>query len=541
MREMTMPIDSHRYLIRMDTRALGHLYTDCLIIGGGVAGMRAALAAAAGGEVRLLVKDGMTQSNTYYAQGGIAAVLGSDDSFDEHIADTLRTGCGLCAPDVVDLVVREGPGQIAQLRKWSMSFDMEGSEIAVGREGGHSKARIVHAHGDGTGEVLAQALLRQVQQNQNIKIFEQCFCIDLLTEGRRCFGAVCYHPQHGLQCIWARKTILASGGVGRLYRETTNPEVATADGLAMAYRAGVVLSDMEFVQFHPTTLYVAGAERTLITEALRGAGAYLLDHQGRRFMKDYHEMAELAPRDVVSRMIYQEMGKTGATNVFLDVRHLDRSWLREHFPKISHLCESFDIDIEKDLIPVRPSAHYMIGGVKVDKHGRCGIENLYCCGEVAATGLHGANRLASNSLLEGMVFGKTCGASVAREVAGSNGDIEHRRIISDIPDSDRTKLDVPDVTNSLRSVMWRNVGIERHEQRLAETIEIIDFWRQYVMDKVFDEPLGWECQNMLTVSRLITHSALARRESRGVHFRSDYPKTDDANFLRHIEVEPISR
>ena len=531
-----MPLDYNRYLIRMDSRALGHLYTDCLIIGGGVAGMRAALSAAQAGEVRILVKDTVTESNTYYAQGGIAAVLRRDDTFEEHVADTLRTGCGLCEPEVVELVVRDAPQRINELRQWAAPFDMEGDDIATGREGGHGRPRIVHAHGDATGQALAATLLTQVRKSRNIKIFEQCFCIDLLTDGSRCLGVVCYHPQHGLQCIWARKTILASGGAGRLYRETTNPRGATADGLAMAYRAGAVLSDMEFMQFHPTTIYVAGAERTLITEALRGAGAYLLDRQGRRFMKDHHEMAELAPRDVVSRIIYEEIGRTGDTNVFLDVRHLGRKLLEKRFPTISNLCASFDIDVDKDLIPVRPSAHYMIGGVKTDLQGRTNIENLYCCGEAAATGVHGANRLASNSLLEGLVFGKLCGQTVAQEIAEPSGEVEHLRIVSDIPDSDRTRLDVPDVTNSLLSVMWRNVGIDRRQDRLAETLEIIDFWRRYVMDKVFDDIEGWQCQNMLTVSRLMAQSALDRKESRGVHYRSDYPKLDDQHFRRHIDI-----
>lgn len=534
-----MPTDHNRYLIHMDTRALGHLYTDCLVIGAGVAGMQAALSAAQAGEVRVLVKDTVTESNTYYAQGGIAAVLRPDDTFDQHVADTLKTGCGLCLPDVVDLVIRDAPDRIAQLRRWSAPFDMDGADIATGREGGHSKPRIVHAHGDATGEALAATLLQQVDLNPNIKIFDQCFCIDLLTDGATCLGVVCFHPQHGLQCIWARMTILATGGGGRLYRETTNPEVATADGLAMAYRAGAVLTDMEFVQFHPTTLYVAGAERTLITEALRGAGAHLLDRQGRRFMQGRHEMAELAPRDIVSRVIYQELARTGDTNVFLDVRHLGRQWLAQRFPTISKLCASFDINVDTDLIPVRPSAHYMIGGVKTDSQGRTNLDNLYCCGEAAATGLHGSNRLASNSLLEGLVFGKLSGEHAAHAIAAAPPETDHPRIVSEIPDSDRTRLDLPDVTNSLRSVMWRNVGIERQAQRLEETIEIIDFWRRYVMDKVFNDPVGWQCQNMLTVSRLIAQSALARRESRGVHFRSDHPETDDAYFRRHLDITPL--
>jgi L-aspartate oxidase len=520
----------------MDTRAMGHLYTDCLVIGGGVAGLRAALGAAQAGQVLVLVKDTLTDSNTYHAQGGIAAVLSDDDRVGLHIDDTLKTGCGLCDMDVVELVVKKAPAQIEQLRQWATPFDMADGKIALGREGGHSRGRIAHALGDATGKAVALTLTEQVKKNRAVKVFEQCFCIDLLTDNDHCLGVLSYHPRHGLQCIWARRTILASGGAGQLWRETTNPAGATADGLAMAYRAGAVLSDLEFMQFHPTTLYIAGAARTLITEALRGEGAYLVDGKGRRFMSDYHEQAELAPRDVVSRAIYKHMAKTGATNVFLDVRHIGGKQLAEHFPTISALCKSFDIDVDVDLIPIRPSAHYMVGGVKTDITGRTNIENLYCCGEAAATGLHGSNRLASNSLLEGLVFGQICGEAAAGQIASDQTIMQHRSIVYEIEDSDRTQLDVPDVTNSLRSVMWRNVGVERSGERLEETVEIIDFWRRYVMDKVFDDPVDWQCQNMLTVCRLIAEVAKRRKESRGVHYRDDYPNRDDQNFKYHIDI-----
>lgn len=529
--------ETRRYLARMDTRELGHLYTDCLIIGGGVAGLRAALEAADAGSVLVLVKDKLTESNTYHAQGGIAVVQEEDDTFESHISDTLDTGCGLCNKEVVELVVRGGPGQLEQLRKWSAPFDMDGSKIAVGREGGHGRARVVHALGDATGRAISECLTEQVRNNTAIKVFEDCFCIDLLTEDGTCLGVLCHHPKHGFQCIWARRTILAAGGAGQIWRETTNPAGATADGLAMAYRAGAVLTDLEFMQFHPTTLYIAGAERKLVTEALRGAGAYLVDARGKRFMPDYHKQAELAPRDVVSRAIFDFMAREETTNAYLDVRHLDQKFFHKRFPTISNLCKSFDIDVAKDLIPVRPSAHYMVGGVKVDINGQTNIEYLSCCGEAAATGLHGGNRLASNSLLEGLVFGHICGAAAARDIAANHGEVERQRIVYEIADSQRTQLDIPDVTNSLRSVMWRNVGIERQGQRLEETIEIIDFWRRYVMDKVFNDPADWQCQNMLTVSRLIAWSALQRRESRGVHYRGDFPERDDENFQLHIEAE----
>ncbi|MCP4707776.1 MAG: L-aspartate oxidase [Planctomycetes bacterium] len=512
------------------------MYTDCLVIGGGVAGLRSALGAVEGGQVIVLTKDKVTECNTHYAQGGIAAAIYGEESIASHIDDTLKTGCGLCDEKVVEFVVRGGVAQLEQLRDWSVPLDLKDGQLTAAREGGHVQPRVFHALGDATGRALLNSLVEQVKLNPGIKLFDHCFVIDLLTEGNACYGVLCYHPQHGLQCIWARKTVLAAGGAGQLYRETTNAAGATADGLAMAYRAGAVLSDLELVQFHPTTLYIAGAARSLITEALRGAGATLVDKQGNRFMEGYHKVAELAPRDVVCRAIYSQMARSKTTNVYLDVRHLGSEYLERRFPTISKLCKSFDIDVDRDLIPVRPSAHYMIGGVKTDIEGLTNIENLYCCGEAAATGLHGANRLASNSLLEGMVFGEVCGRNVAREIRENNIELERRTVLYDIPPSDRTPLDVVDVTNSLRALMWRNVGVERSQERLDETLEIIDFWRRYVMDKVWEDPVGWECQNMLTMCRLMVDSARRRQESRGVHYRLDFPQRDDEAFGEHIDV-----
>ena len=369
---------------------------------------------------------------------------------------------------------------------------------------------------------------------------ENFYTIDLLTnDDNECVGIIGHdiqNPRKADQIIWAANTILATGGAGRLYRETTNPEVATGDGIAMAYRAGAVLQDLEFVQFHPTTLYVAGATRALITETLRGEGAVLLDNKGQRFMTDFHEAAELAPRDIVSRAILTQMRKTESTHVYLDVRHFDKAHFAKRFPFISELCESFDIDVSRDLIPVRPSAHYMIGGLKTDSSTKTSIENLYACGEIASTGLHGANRLGSNSLLEGLVFGKTAGQFVSQHEKTAVSLLKHPLIKYQIPHSDRTRLDTADVRNSLRALMWRNVGITRRAQPLTETQEIIRFWQRYVMDKIFDSPQSWECQNMLTVCLLMAQSAQMRQESRGVHFRRDFPDTDDENFKKHTEI-----
>jgi L-aspartate oxidase len=336
-----------------------------------------------------------------------------------------------------------------------------------------------------------------------------------------------------MEIIWAKTTILATGGAGRLYRETTNPEVATADGHAMGARAGAIMRDMEFMQFHPTTLYIAGASRALITETLRGEGAILRDVNNYAFMAEYHKDAELAPRDIASRAIHAQMLKTGATHVFLDIRHFDKAHFAKRFPLISEIVTSFDIDISKDLIPVRPSAHYMIGGVETDSLARTNIANLLACGEVASTVLHGANRLGSNSLLEGLVFGRIAGR-MAAEKGGRNG-ASLKKFRYDIPISDRSRLDTADVVNSLRSLMWRNVGIIRFAKPLAEAQEIISFWQRYVLDKVFDSPQGWECQNMLTVCLMMAKAAEARTESRGVHFRSDFPEENDVKFKTHIE------
>jgi L-aspartate oxidase len=539
-----------RYLVNVDSISAHQLFTDCLVIGSGIAGLRAALEVAERRGVIIVCKGYAEDSNTFKAQGGIASVLDKADTFESHIADTLKTGCGICDKEVVDLVVRQGPELVEQLLKWGTEFDLkEGSHfakksqnevlekhIATTLEGGHSYPRVAHAHGDETGRAIAEALIGRVRHNPNIRILENFYAIDLLTDDNKCLGIIGHERNRGPQIIWAANTILATGGAGRLYRETTNPETATGDGIAMAYRAGAVLRDLEFVQFHPTTLYIAGATRALISETVRGEGAILLDNKGRRFMKDYHEAAELAPRDIVSRAILAQMRKTESTHVHLDVRHIDKAYFAKRFPWINELLESFDIDITRDLIPVRPSAHYMIGGVKTDLSAKTNIEGLYACGEIASTGLHGANRLGSNSLLEGLVFGTIAGQEVSQKKKATAAHLKHHLIKYHIPHSDRTRLDTDDVRNSLRAVMWRNVGITRADRPLTEVQEIIRFWQRYVMDKIFDSPAGWECQNMLTVSLLMAQSAQMRRESRGVHYRRDFPETDDKNFKKHIEL-----
>ncbi len=533
----TRQADIRRYLVPVNTVSTQQLFTDCLVIGSGIAGLRAALEAAEHCNVTLVCKGTFSDSNTWNAQGGIASVLDKADSFQSHIDDTLKTCCGIGDAEVVARVVKEGPSLVRQLIEWGTDFDRVNGEIDITLEGGHSHARIAHSHGDSTGRGIAESLGRKVRQTESINVIENFFTIDLLTnEKNECIGVVGLRPSGSLQIIWAGATILATGGAGRLYRETTNPECATADGLGMVWRAGAILRDMEFMQFHPTTLYIAGASRALMTETLRGEGGVLRDCNQERFMKDYDPAGELAPRDVVSRAILDRMLKTGATHVYLDIRHFDKAHFKKRFPLISELCESFDIDISKDLIPVRPSAHYMIGGVKTDENAGTNIDRLFACGEVASTGLHGANRLGSNSLLEGLVFGKIAGQSAAAMTNGT-ARAEHHRMQFDVPVSDRSRLDAEDVRNSLRALMWRNVGITRQEIPLTEAAEIIAFWQRYVMDKVFTSPFGWECQNMLTVAGLMAYAARQRKESRGVHYRHDFPERDDKTFAHHIELK----
>ncbi len=536
-------ITQRRYLIPFKAARLTQQFTDVLVIGGGVAGLRAAIAAAAEGvEVLLLSKDTIAESNTWYAQGGIAAVLHSADSYLSHAQDTEKGGVGLCDDQAVQVVIKEGPQRVLELLSWGAKFDKQPGnpyDLAFTREGGHSFARILHADGDATGRELAQTLIRTVRERETIRISENSFVIDLVTDDNRCLGVLALIDGRA-NLIWAKRTILASGGAGQLYRETTNPKIATADGHAMAYRAGATLQDMEMVQFHPTTLYVAGASRALITEAVRGEGAYLVDRNGHRFMPEYHEMAELAPRDVVARAIMAQIHKTHYTHVYLDARHLPAREFRERFPQLARLVDQFEIVPSRDLIPVHPAAHYMIGGVDADLDGRTSLAGLYAVGEAACSGLHGANRLGSNSLLEGLAFGARAGTDAARGAKENNVkfplSLDHK-----IPPSTKTELDITDVKSSLRSIMWRNVGIERTGDRLAETREIIAFWSRYVMDKVFDPAAlgpsviaGWELQNMLTACSVIATAAYTRTESRGAHYRLDYPNRDDAHWRLHL-------
>lgn len=538
MKKLTEP---KRYLISFDSHTSSHVFADVLVIGSGVAGLSASLQAANHGSVLVITKDKIDENNTAYAQGGIAVALDSGDSVAKHCKDTLDAGQGLCDATAVKTIISEGPQRVRELIGWGAAFDKEDGRIIFTREGGHRFPRIIRARGDSTGREVEHSLIQRVKENRNIKTLEHTFAADLITKDGICRGAVVWHPKKGCILIWAKRTILATGGCGQVYRETTNPDVATGDGLAMAYRAGAALQDMEFVQFHPTTLYIAGAVRFLITETVRGEGGILRNKKGRRFMPNYHPQAELAPRDAVSQSILREMEKTGQTHVYLDVRHIPRDRLYARFPRIKEICGSFGIDIAKDLIPVRPSAHYMIGGVKTNRFSMSSIKQLYACGEAACTGMHGANRLGSNSLLEGLVTGHTAGIQACKSIQKTRRELLPYDAQESLGMSRKSWLDLDDIKNSLKSLMWRDAGIVRDEKRLLEAEEMIEMWCSYVMDKEFSNPAGWELQNMLLVCRLIVAAARKRKESRGVHHRADYPDADNVRWKRHITIKRAKR
>lgn len=533
---------SNRYLISFDARRTLHRFADVLIVGGGIAGLRAALEIPPDLSVLLVTKDRLAESNSTYAQGGIAGVRSPDDSFADHIQDTLTAGDGLCNLDVVESVVREAPAQIDSLVRWGTKFDEINGELALTKEGGHSHRRIVHALGDATGAEVMRAVISTAKSAPNVTIWDETFTVDFLTDAAgACVGGVLVKPGVGPVMVRAHQTILASGGCGMVYRETTNPPVATGDGMAAAYRAGASLRDMEFMQFHPTLLYVAGSARYLITEAVRGEGAYLRDVHGERFMHAFDPRGEQATRDVVSRAIFATMEKTQHPNVYLDLSHLPASLVRERFPGIAAVCRSFGLNIETDRIPVRPGAHYMIGGVTVDAEGRTTVPNLWAAGEVTSSGLHGANRLASNSLVEGLVYGTRAAVAAAAAVRSHRTASEAITTTYRIPPpAVNDPLDVADLTNSLRSLMVRKMGIVRDRGRLDEAQRDVSFWCRYVLAREFDHRSGWELQNMLTVARLMIEAAITRTESRGTHFRSDFPSRNDAHWLRHVIAEPLA-
>ncbi|MDZ4849221.1 MAG: L-aspartate oxidase [Pirellulaceae bacterium] len=523
-----------RYLVTIEPQRMMHYFTDVLIIGGGLAGLRAAHEIDPKLQTIVITKDRLEESNSSYAQGGIASVWDPEDRFDNHVQDTLTAGGSLCDPTVVSMVVQEAPERVAELMKWGTRFDASNGELVLGREGGHSHQRIIHALGDATGKEVMRAMMSHTRGLSNVQIWEATFTIDLLTHAGRCCGAVVSKQGSPPMLIWAKETILSTGGCGQVFRESTNPRVATGDGHAIAFRAGAKMRDMEFMQFHPTVLYIAGSSRTLITEAVRGDGAYLIDSTGYRFMSDYDSRLELAPRDVVSQSIVRQMEKTQSPCVYLMLKHLEPNYVRKRFPGIDAVCRSFGLDLTKDSIPVRPGAHYMVGGAAVDLQGRTSISGLWAAGEVTSSGLHGANRLASNSLLEGLVYGAAVGRGASASALQSQISTTVLPISSKINAHVPESIDITDIRNSVRSVMWRNVGVQRRADRLEDALQTTQHLASFVLAQSFDTVEGWELQNLLTVSLMMSTFALARNESRGVHLRVDFPDLDEANWCKHL-------
>ncbi len=522
-----------------DLRSTPILRTDVLVIGGGIAGAAAALHAAdAGAQVLVLAKDEFDVTNTAWAQGGIAAVQLPEDSLEAHVADTLRVGAGIADPLVVERFVRAAGDAVAWLERLGARFDHVADDpkapLRLSREGGHSHARVVHAHGDATGREIQRVLAQALHQHPRITVRTHVFVRDLVLAEGRCVGAI--GLQDGLElAVEAGATLVAGGGTGQIYRETTNPTGASGDGHAMCFRAGARLADCEFVQFHPTTLYIAGASRFLISEVVRGAGAVLRDRNGDRFMLGVHPMAELAPRDVVSRAILDRMVATNDTHVYLDLSGV-KTDPHALFPSIARICSSFDLDLAKDPIPVRPGAHYFVGGAITDSDGRTTVPGLFAVGEASATGLHGANRLASNSLLEGAVGGARAGSTAAATAwephPGLPRGADGPPIAKDPP-----RLLHDDLLYSLKSLMWRQVGLRRSGPSLQDASARIGFWHHYLVKAPLPDRARCELANMLTTAALVATAAIARAESRGTHFRDDHPERNDATFCRRIFLE----
>jgi len=486
---------------------------DFLVIGAGVAGLRAAIELAKAGTVLVVAKDSLRESSSEYAQGGIAVALSDDDEVALHEQDTLYAGDGLCDRAAVHTLVEEGPAAIQDLIDWGAEFDREGQKLAFTREGAHSRNRILHAHGDSTGREIARTLYRKAASLPNIRFESYSAITDLLIANDCAAGAVVFDEKSGeLRDVRARAVLLATGGLGRVFKETTNPDVATGDGVAMAWRAGAEIANIEFVQFHPTALHVEGAPRFLLSEALRGEGAILLNKNGEAFMAGYHPLKDLAPRDVVSRSIVTEMRRTNSPHVWLDLTSRDTDFVRHRFPRIYETCLVYGIDIARQPAPVHPAAHYAMGGVRTDLEGRSSVKGLYAAGEVACTGVHGANRLASNSLLEAVVFGQRAGASMR---AGQHGTGSGK--------PGRPEMTTPAMSETaVRELTWEYCGIVRDGADLQAAIRKLDATEWMPAPRPTLAMI--EIRNMHQVAALIARCALWREESRGAHYRADFPE-----------------
>lgn len=519
-----------RYLIDFNLSELTWVETDVMVIGAGIAGLFTSIRASESQQVLIITKPkSLLESNTRYAQGGIAAVISDEDSPDYHKQDTLIAGAGMCDLDAVDVLVHEGPAGVKDLIRLGTQFDRENGELALTKEAAHSQRRILHAQGDATGAEIVRALSEQAKINPNVTVWDDHFVIDLVTFDGTCHGAIVQKPDGQRVFVRANATILCSGGAGQLYRYTTNPDIATGDGVAMAYRAGAVVRDVEFIQFHPTALYYPGAPRFLISEAVRGEGAVLRNIKGERFMENYHHQLELAPRDIVARAIVDEIDRTKATFVYLDITHESADMVKHRFPNIYDFCLRYGLDLTTDWIPVAPAAHYMMGGVKTDLNGETSVKRLYACGEVSSTGVHGANRLASNSLSEAIVYGRRI--------------VEHIRSLSPIESTpnvaERSHRPEPPIQAivekrlKLQKVMLRYVGLKRHASGLEKGED--ELKRQLpIFGTCLTKREEYEFANLLTLALLTTQAARTREESRGGHYREDFPERNDQLWRKHL-------
>ncbi|WP_202081466.1 L-aspartate oxidase [Caldalkalibacillus salinus] len=533
-----------RYALPRPDRLHDHsiIHTDCLVIGSGIAGLYSAIAASEHMNVMLMTKDTLRASNTQYAQGGIAAVLAEDDSPSQHKADTIMAGAGLCDEDIVDLLVRESPRMIDQLMSYGVLFDQQHGRLALTKEGAHTHRRILHCNGDATGAEIVRGLTETIQNNERITIHEHTYAIDLLTQGHRCYGVIAQEKTGRDIVVLAQSVVLATGGIGQLYSYTTNPFIATGDGIGMALRAGAELQDMEFIQFHPTVFKNKQGQGFLISEALRGEGAVLRNIRGERFMPQYHDLAELAPRDVVSRAIFNEMMATEQPSVYLDITQHTEAWLSQRFPTINAVCREHGINMAKNLVPVAPAAHYAMGGVKTNRHGETNIDGLYACGETACTGLHGANRLASNSLSESVVMADRIVKKIVEKNDTQVGSPPHLETLLYGADSakiyassdNKFRSDkIQNIRHTLQTLMTSHVGVERQASELQEMRTHIEASMhdvyQHLDSRVERREESSqqiiELTNLLSCALLCTVSAQSREESRGGHYRRDFPHT----------------
>lgn len=508
------------------------LVTDFIVLGSGVAGLRAAIEIAkSGANVTVLTKDKASESNTEYAQGGVAVVLSDDDNAELHEGDTLVAGAGLCDPAAVETLVIEGTRYIRELIKWGTAFDREGGNLVFTQEAAHSRRRILHAHGDSTGKEIVRSLLARAAVERSINLLPFSATEGLIVREGKCIGVRFLDPiLRAPREIYARAVILCTGGAGQLYLHTTNPPVATGDGMAMAYFAGADLADMEFVQFHPTALSLKGAPRFLLSEAMRGEGGVLRNAQGERFMDRYDERLELAPRDIVSRSIVSEMRRTGTREVYLDMTALDADYLRDRFPKIDVTCRSYGLDMAKDLLPVSPASHYYMGGVRTDRWGRTTVPGLYAAGEVSCTGVHGANRLASNSLLEGLVFGARAGEAAADD-GHEEPKISYSNLLAVGSGPSASAAISTAVRKRVKRLMWERVGIVRDSASLK--------WALREFRQISGSNLSVASRNFVTLAILVAEASLWREESRGGHFRTDFPASSDTFKLHSIQSKDL--